>query len=276
MNPRNWIDKYSIDCKLKYNSVLTQKNYISQVTSFCFKFKNEEEPKAIPTEKIKLWLLEIKSPNSRNHRLCAIKSFYDLTVGMPIKIDKIPFAKKEEKLPIPLSSEETKALFKACENLKHKAILCLLFGCGLRISEVINLKPQNIDRSSDVIRIVGGKGAKDRITPLGANILKVLEDYYKEYKPKSGYMFDGQFGGQYSQRSVNLFIKGIGKKAGIKKHLHSHLGRHSYASQLFETGTDLARIQTILGHKSEKTTRIYAKITSCAISKINSPINDFI
>jgi site-specific recombinase XerD len=89
-------------------------------------------------------------------------------------------------------------------------------------------------------------------------------------------MFDGQFGGQYSERSINLFIKEVGKKAGIKKHLHSHLGRHSYASQLYSTGTDLSKIGTILGHKSEKTTRIYAKTTASIISNISSPINDFI
>lgn len=266
-----------MDCDLKYNSPATRKNYKSQVTSFLYHFeKRYREPKEISTSEIKLWLLEVQSPNTRNHRLCAVKSFYQLTVGMPVKIDNIPFAKKEEKLPIPLSAEETKKLFDACTNLKHKAILCLLFGCGFRVSDVINLRPQNIDRSSDVIHIIGGKGDKDRTTPLGEKILKVLEDYYKEYRPKSGYMFDGQFGGQYSQRSVNLFIKEIGRKAGVKKHLHSHLGRHSYASQLYETGTDLSRIQNILGHKSERTTRIYTKVTSSSISKIQSPIANFL
>lgn len=276
MDCRKWIDRYSIDCRLKYNSLATQNNYISQVTSFCYRFVNYREPKEIPTSEIKLWLLEKESPNTRNHRLCSIKSFYELTVKMPVKLGRIPFAKKEEKLPIPLSEDETKRLFSACTNIKHKAILALLFGCGLRIGDVINLRPGNIDASSDVIRIVGGKGGKDRVVPLGERILSLLRNYYKEYKPKSGYMFDGQFGGQYSQRSVNLFIKEIGRRAGIKKHLHSHLGRHSYASQLYSNGTDLAKIGTILGHKSDKTTRIYAKTTPCIISKISSPINSFI
>jgi site-specific recombinase XerD len=96
---RKWIDLYSIDCKLKYNSLATQKNYISQVSSFLFQFeKRYREPKEIPTNEIKLWLLEKESPNTRNHRLCAVKSFYQLTVKMPIKLDKIPFAKKEENL----------------------------------------------------------------------------------------------------------------------------------------------------------------------------------
>jgi integrase/recombinase XerD len=272
-----WADKYTIDCRLKYNSLATQNNYISQVKSFLYHFeKAYREPKEIPTEEIKKWLLEKESPNTRNHRLCSIKSFYELTVKMPVKIDKIPFAKKEEKLPIPLSEIETKALFNACTNLKHKAILSLLFGCGLRVGDVINLRPHNIDRANDVIHIIGGKGGKDRIVPLGEKILALMEEYYKLYRPKSGYMFDGQFGGQYSQRSINLFIKEIGRKAGIKKHLHSHLGRHSYASQLYSSGTDLAKIGTILGHKSEKTTRIYAKTTSYIISKINSPINSYI
>lgn len=146
----------------------------------------------------------------------------------------------------------------------------------MRISDVINLKPENIDRFNNVIHVIGGKGGKDRICPLDESILKLMEDYYKQYRPKSGYMFDGQLGGQYSQRSVNLFIKEIGKKAGILKRLHSHLGRHSYASQLYSTGTDLSKIGTILGHKSEKTTRIYAKTTPCIISSIKSPIANFL
>lgn len=276
MDCRRWCERYSIDCDLKYNSPATRKNYKSQVTAFLHHFKNFREPKEIPTEEIKLWLLEKESPNTRNHRLCSIKSFYELTVKMPVKIDRIPFAKKEEKLPIPLSSDETKKLFAACTNLKHKAILSLLFGCGLRVGDVINLRPENIDRGNDVIHIIGGKGGKDRVVPLGEKILALMGQYYKEYRPKSGYMFDGQFGGQYSQRSINLFIKEIGRRAGIKKHLHSHLGRHSYASQLYSNGTDLAKIGSILGHKSDKTTRIYAKTTSCIISKINSPINNFL
>ena len=103
MDILKWSDKYSIDCRLKYNSTATQDNYISQVKSFLFRFKDELEPKAISNDKIKAWLLEAKTINTRKHRLCAVKSFYELTVIMPNKVDKIPYPRSEKKLPIVLS-----------------------------------------------------------------------------------------------------------------------------------------------------------------------------
>jgi integrase/recombinase XerD len=144
MDILKWRDKYSTDCRLKYNSIQTQNNYISQVTSFLVYFKNEIEPKSIPTDKIKEWLLQAKTINTRKHRLCAVKSFYELTIGMPNKIDKIPYPKSDKKLPIVLSQDEVQRMFTACENLKHKVILALLYSCGLRVSELINLKWKNI------------------------------------------------------------------------------------------------------------------------------------
>jgi len=139
MDILKWADKYSIDCRMKYNSSATQDNYISQVKSFLFYFKDEIEPKTITNEKIKLWLLEAKTINTRKHRLCAINSFYELTVRMPEKVSRIPYPKSEKKLPIVLSVEEIQKMFNVCENKKHKVILALLYSCGLRVSELINL-----------------------------------------------------------------------------------------------------------------------------------------
>jgi integrase/recombinase XerD len=276
MDSRKWIDRYSVDCKLKYPSKATQENYISGVTIFLNHFKNEEEPKAISTDKIKQWLLSCKNENSRNHKLCAVKSFYQLTVGMPAKIDKIPYSRKAQSLPMPLSLEEIKLLIKSCENKKHKAIIYLLFGCGMRVGEVLNLKPEHIDRARKVIHVVNGKGLKDRFVPLDNCVLTTLEDYWREYRPIK-WMFNGQYSikehpTQYTDRSINQFIKDIGIKAGLTKRLYSHLGRHSYASLLVENGTDLGIIQNILGHKRQATTLIYAKITSATVNKISSPL----
>lgn len=277
MENRKWLDRYSTDCRLKYPSLATQNNYISQVSLFLNTFKEFREPKEIPTAKIKEWLLNTKSTNTRNHRLCAIKSFYQITVGMPVKIDKIPYAKKQQSLPMPLSIEEVGMLFNKCRNSKHRAILSLLFGCGMRVGEVINLKPSNIDRANSVIHIVNGKNAKDRFVPLDDFVLKCLEDYYIEYRPVL-WMFNGQYSTkekptQYTDRSINQFLKDIAKDAGITKRVYAHIGRHSYASQLVESGTDLGLIQNILGHSRQSTTLIYAKITSSRISKIKSPLS---
>jgi len=162
------------------------------------------------------------------------------------------------------------ALFAACTNLKHRAIMALLFGCGMRVSEVLNLKPEHIDRKRGVINIISGKGNKDRIVPLGNDLLVLLSKYWLEYRPKT-YMFNGQISEQYSMSSINQFLKQIAHKAGVNKNLHSHLGRHSYASQLWANGVDLSKIREILGHNTEKTTRIYTKCTAQIISSVRSP-----
>lgn len=216
MDCRKWIEKYSIDCKLKYNSINTQENYISQVNSFLNYFTKEfREPKEIPTERIKMWLLEVKSPNTRNHRLCAVKSFYQLTVGMPMKIDKIPFTKKDKQLPIVLSVDEIQKMFNVCDNLKHKLILSILYSCGLRVSELVNLKWVNIDRSRMIINIIAGKGNKDRQVMLSPQLIPILEDYYREYRSKE-FVLNGQFELQYSDRSVLQVVKQLALKAGIE------------------------------------------------------------
>ena len=273
MDCRKWIERYSIDCKLKYNSNATQLNYISQVTSFCFKFDKEyREPKEIPTERIKLWILEKESPNTRNHRLCAIKSFYQLTVGMPCKIDKIPYSKKDKKLPIVLSVEEIQRMFNVCENKKHKVILALLYSCGLRVSELINLKWSHIDRSRMIINIIKAKGSKDRQVGLNDKLLEILTAYYKEYKSVE-YVLNGQFSPKYDDRSVCNVVKQLAAKAGIEKRVYTHLMRHCSFTHSVEAGVDINLIQRLAGHNSVKTTNLYLHISHNHISKINSPLN---
>lgn len=133
MDSGKWISRYSVDCSMKYPSKKTQKNYISSVKLFLKHFESEEQPKCISNDKIKEWLLLDSCENTRNQKLCAIKSFYKITVGMPVKLDKIPFSRKAQKLPMPLSLPEVKSLFYNCTNSKHKAIISLLFGCGMRV-----------------------------------------------------------------------------------------------------------------------------------------------
>jgi site-specific recombinase XerD len=273
MNTKKWIEKYSIDCRLKYNSINTQENYISQVKSFLYYFTNDfREPKEIPTGRIKLWLLDVKSPNTRNHRLCAVKSFYQLTVKMPMKIDKIPFTKKDKQLPIVLSVEEIQRMFDVCDNSKHRVILSTLYSCGLRVSELINLKWANIDRSRMIINVIAGKGNKDRQVVLSPQLIPILEDYYREYKSKE-YVLNGQFKLQYSSRSVLQVVKQLAVKVGIGKRVYSHLIRHCTMTHLLEQGTDLGVLQKLCGHNNPRTTLIYTHISHNLISKINSPLN---
>lgn len=273
MDILKWSEKYSIDCRLKYNSSATQDNYISQVKSFLFYFKNELEPKAIPNEKIKEWLLQAKTINTRKHRLCAINSFYELTVRMPEKISKIPYPKSEKKLPIVLSVEEIQRMFTACENIKHKVILALLYSCGLRVSELINLKWQHIDRSRMIINIIQAKGNKDRQVGLNDKLIDLLTKYWYEYKSKEYVLNGWKNEPQYSEKSVGEVIKQLAKKAGIEnKRVYTHLIRHCNATHLLEAGTDLSLIQKLLGHNNIKTTQIYTHISHNHISKIQSPL----
>jgi len=271
MDSRKWYDKYSIDIQLVYDSEATQKNYKSQVWGFLTYFKNEIEPKSIENEKIKLWLLEAKTINSRKHRLCAINSFYKITVGMPSKIQKIPYPKSEKKLPIVLSQEEVQRMFTACENLKHKVILALLYSCGLRVSELINLKWNNVDRSRMIINIIAGKGKKDRQVMLDASLIPLLEKYFFEYKTKT-YILGGQFSDQYSSTSVGQVMKQLATKAGINKRVYTHLMRHNCFTHMVENGTDINLIQKLAGHSQVKTTMIYTHISHNLISKIQSPL----
>lgn len=273
MDCRKWSDKYSTDCKLKYNSTATQNNYISCVRNFLNTFLKYREPKEIPTQEIKEYLLTFKTINTRKHNLSAVKSFYKLSVGMPTKIDKIPFPKVDKKLPIVLSVEEIQKMFDVCENLKHKVILALLYSCGLRVSELLNLKWSNLDRSRGVINVIAGKGNKDRQVPLDNTLILLLEKYYREYKTKE-YILGGQFSEQYSSRSVLEVIKQLSNKAELNKRTYTHLIRHCHATHLVESGVDINLIQRLLGHNNVKTTSVYLHISHNRISSINSPLNN--
>ena len=272
MDILKWQNKYSIDIQLVYNSEATRKNYKSQIWSFLNHFKNELEPKAIDNEKIKLWLLQAQTINTRKHRLCALNSFYKITVGMPSKITKIPYPKAEKKLPIVLSQDEVQKMFDVCENLKHKVILALLYSCGLRVSELINLQWSNIDRSRMIINIIAGKGKKDRQVMLSESLIPLLERYYNCYKTKT-YILSGQFTDQYSATSVGQVMKQLAEKAGINKRVYTHLMRHNCFTHMVENGIDINLIQKLAGHSNVKTTMAYTHISGSLISKINSPLN---
>lgn len=273
MNIPIWLNRYCTDSKLKYPSERTQENYQSSVKSFLYNFKDEKEPSRISTQQIKEYLLKFDTINTRNHKLCAIKSFYEITVGMPLKLDKIPFSKKDKKLPIVLSVDEVQAMFKVCENLKHKVILALLYSCGLRVSELINLKWQHIDRSRMIINIIQAKGNKDRQVMLTPELLPLLEKYYLEYKSKE-YVLNGQFSIQYSDRSVGEVIKQLASKAGINKRVYTHLMRHCSFTHMVENGIDINLIQKLAGHSKVSTTMIYTHISHNHISKIQSPLSN--
>jgi site-specific recombinase XerD len=212
--------------------------------------------------------------NSRKHRISAVKLFYTLTGKQPLKFKHIEYPRSNKKLPIVLSTDEIQRMFTACENLKHKVILSLLYAAGLRVSELINLKWQHIDRSSMIINIIQAKGKKDRQVMLSPLLIPLLEEYYRKYRPII-YVLNGQGdAAQYSYRSVGEVVKQLAFKAGIKnKRVYTHLLRHCSFTHLVEAGIDINLIQKLAGHSSVKTTMMYCHTSHTLISNIQSPIN---
>ena len=153
-------------------------------------------------------------------------------------------------------------------------MLSLIYSCGLRRSELLNLKPTHIDSKRNIVLLKNAKGKKDRITPLSPLILEMLREYYKRYKPKT-WLFEGQVAGeQYSEKSLQSILKQALQKTGITKPATLHWLRHSYATHLLESGTDLRYIQELLGHNSSKTTEIYTHVSTKSLQQIKSPFDD--
>ncbi len=252
----------------------TIKNYASQVRLFLREFVDRDRARNITANEIEQYLLTKVQINTRNHARCGIQAFYLLVVGQSMKLQHIPWPKKEHKLVEYVTHDEAIALISACTNIKHKAIIILLYGCGLRVSEVINLKPGHVDSSRMIINIIQAKGKKDRQVPLPESMLLLLRDYFKAYRPKGGYLFEGQFDAKYSERSINQFLKKYASLAGIKRNIHAHLLRHGYATSSLEMGTDLRIIQKLLGHNSIKTTLRYTHVSTTLISKTPSPLSN--
>jgi len=274
MNIGNYIKLYSEDLRLKNYAESSIENYCSQVALFLSDHeKVATKPSEISERQIKEWLLKANTINSRKHRLSAVKLFYKLTGHQPMKFRYIEYPKADKKLPIVLSVDEIQRMFNVCENKKHKVILALLYSCSLRVSELINLRWKDIDRSRMIINIIQAKGNKDRQVGLNDKLIQLLTDYWNEYKSKE-YVLNGQSSIQYSERSVGEVMKQLAAKSGIEnKRIYTHLLRHTSATHMVENGVDIALIQKLLGHSSAKTTAIYTHISHNHISKINSPLN---
>jgi len=267
----DYINEYRKALILKNFSANTIECYCSVVCKFITFFKIS--PARINEDQIIDYILNYNNTNTKAQQIGALKLFYRLVVKQPLKFKYIEYPRKESKLPVILSEEEMKRLIDVIQNKKHKAIVCLLYSCGLRVSELINLKIADIDRDRHIIRIIGAKGFKDRNVPFSEKLRTVLVDYYKEYKPVE-YLFNGQSGIlQYSKTSIRKFLNKYGKQAGIYKDIHPHLIRHCCFSHMTEMGIDLATIQDLAGHKNPKTTMIYRHLSNKYISKIITPLD---
>jgi integrase/recombinase XerD len=211
------------------------------------------------------------SSTYQNQVVNAIKKFFYKIENRALDLEAIERPKKEFRLPEVLSLEEIERILNALSNVKHRTMLALIYSVGLRRNELLSLRIKDIDSTRMVIHISNSKGKKDRIVPLSPTTLELLRHYYKAHRPKD-YLFEGQFGGKYSAKSLHQVFQSAKRLANIKKNITLHTLRHSYATHLMESGVNLRYIQEILGHKSPKTTQIYTHVSTNAVRRVTSPI----
>jgi integrase/recombinase XerD len=214
------------------------------------------------------------SASYQNQVINAIKLFYRNRFNRVMDLNNIQRPRREKRLPNVLSKQEIKAILEAPTNLKHRAMLSLIYACGLRRSELLNLSLSDVHSDRNLLFIRQSKGKKDRVVPISNKIIEMLREYYKAYKPKT-WLFEGQIPNtKYSEMSLAKVLKQALKKAGNQKPVSLHWLRHSYATHLLESGTDLRYIQELLGHASSRTTEIYTHVSTKNLQQIRSPFDD--
>lgn len=256
--------------KLRYknyskNTIKVYKQTLHQY----FKEIDCKDPYRISTKEIVNYL-ESKSFTSvaqQNQFIGCLKLFARYILNKKdIHLDKIERPRAEKKLPKVIDKEFLLDRISKIESLKHKSIISLAYSTGMRVSEVCNLKIEDIDSKRMLIHIRNSKGNKDRFVPLSPNILSLLREYFKVFKPIE-FLFNGRFSLQYSHRSCNEIVKKY-----LGNEFHFHLLRHSCFTSLLECGTDLRIIQKVAGHSSSKITEVYTHVSNQLLSKINLPI----
>lgn len=214
------------------------------------------------------------SGSYQNQLINAVKLFFERMEHRSMEIESIQRPFRERKLPNVLSKEEVKQLLSSLRNQKHRMMLVTIYACGLRCGELLNLRLTDVDSKRNFLIIRQAKGKKDRYIPITVKLIEELREYFKMYKPKT-WLFEGQrIGEPYSARSLQLVLKEALLQARIKKPVTLHWLRHSFATHLLESGTDIRYIQSLLGHNSPKTTMIYTHVSEQSLSKIKMPYDD--
>jgi len=271
------LKRYIEEIQLKGYSESTLKTYRNEFGIY-LNYLKQISAESCTVEDIRNYILfcinELKLSEATVHsRINAIKFYYEQVLRRERFLLEIPRPKKRLQLPKVIAPADIKKLFEATPNLKHNCMLKLCYGLGLRVSEIVNLKIKDIDSNSMQVFIEQAKGKKDRYVNLPESILPQLRNYFIEYKPKI-YLFEGQYGGQYSSRSAQQVFRNALLKANINKTVSIHSLRHSFATHLLEQGTDIRFIQELLGHNDIKTTLIYTEVSNKNIRKIISPLDN--
>ena len=262
----------------------TFENYARHVASISLYFG--KIPTQLDPEQVQDYLYFVqkksKTPSQSyfKHTVYGLRSLLK-SEGLPYEFLHLPSIKHEKKLPVVLSKEEVWRMLQKAKLLKHKILIGLLYGCGLRCMEVRNVRIQDLDFDRKQLKVVQGKGKKDRYVPLSEHLIRGLKKYIEAEKPQD-WIFNGQplpnraggdFDSRYSQRGVQWVIKQASALAGIKKEVCVHTLRHSYATHLLEDGLDIVSLKNLLGHENIETTMEYLQIAQLASQKVFSPLD---
>lgn len=274
MNPPDFLKKIEIELKIAKNSEHTIENYVKANQEFLNFIK--KEPEQVNEEDVKLFMAEKLTERATATIilfLAALKYAYstilkkDITVGI-----KRP--KKERKIPEVLTKDEVKKLFAAAETEKSKLMMSLLYACGMRVSELLNLKANDLKFEEKIGHIKRAKGKKDRIFNIPQFLFEELKQQAEKQKNfNNEYLFSGP-NGRLSERNLQKIVQNAADKAQLNKDVHCHTLRHSFATHLLESGVDIRKIQELLGHADLSTTQIYTHISSEELKKIPSPIDN--
>jgi len=216
---------------------------------------------------VKLYIslnLEKKEPATMNLALSSIKFLFKYVFLKELELNAV---KRKKYLPLILSQDEIERMIKSTKNKKHKLVLKMLYGCGLRLSEIINLRPEDIDFSQRIGKI-RGKGNKERYFVIPFSLVNELKSFVKNRE----YVFEGR-NGKLSPKTIQAIVKKAAKKAKLTKNVHPHMLRHSFATHLLEQGTDIRIIQKLLGHAKLETTQIYTQVSTKTLKKVTSPLD---
>lgn len=269
--PPSYFDKL----ELKRYSIRTAELYVSHFGRF-LDFHVPRMVDELNEQDIRTYLLakvaEGKGDSWINLAINAIKFYYEVVEGLPNRFYDIERPRKDRTLPDILSKKEVQRMIEQTANMKHRSIIALLYGSGLRRGELLALRIADIDSDRKLIKIRNGKGDKDRYTILSENMLAMLREYYKSYRPKE-YLFEGTKGQPYGTSSTVKVVKAAAKRARILKKVSPHTLRHSFATHLLENGADLRQIQILLGHQSSKTTEIYTHVAESTLRTVASPMD---
>lgn len=267
MDRKRLLDRLEQEIEIRNFSQKTVKSYSNAVRKFLDYLQNRDFSQQEVKNYVQIQLKK-QNPSSVSHEIFAIQFFFDKVLGKKIYI---PRPKRNKTLPEILTKEEIKDMIDSTSNIKHKIILKILYGCGLRVSEVVSLKRNDFDFSENLIHIKMAKGKKDRFVKIPEKLKEDLQSYLN--LNKNEILFSSSNGKKLTTATIQAIVENSAKKAGITKRAYPHLLRHSFATHLLEQGTDLKIIQKLLGHSDIKTTQIYTQISQQSIKNIRSPLD---